>query len=333
MEPQTTVCIPSEQGMDIFAATQWLDMVQVAVAGALDVPNNSLHLISRRIGGGYGGKLSRPVQVSCACAIACFLTNRPVRFVMTIESNMTVAGKRVPCHGAYEVEIDDDGIIQRLKNVYDGEMGASMNDSPQFHAVQFFSNCYNDSTFDFETRAVLTNIPTTTWCRGPGSTESIAQIENIMEHIARETGRNPVDVRLANIRDDNKMKELLPEFLADCDYYKRYEEIEEFNISNRWRKRGIAVVPMQYHQGYFHANVVYVSVYHADGTVAISHGGSECGQGIHTKVAQVASHFLDVPLETVRIREIDNMHGANAGFTAGSFTSEAICFVSDKDTY
>lgn len=328
MEPQTTVCIPSEQGMDVYTATQWLDLAQIAIAETLNIPNNSLHMILRRIGGGYGAKFSRNVQVACACALACFFTNKPVRFVLSIETNMAVMGKRLPCRGEYEAEIDDSGVIQRLKNVYDGDQGSSLNDNPSFHILEFFSNCYIDSTFDIETRAVITNTPSNTWCRAPGTTESIAMIENIMEHISRETLQNPVDVRLANIADDNKMKELLPDFLSECDYYNRYEEITEYNRVNRWRKRGIAVTPMQYHQSIFGANIVHISVYHADGTVAVSHGGAECGQGIHTKVAQVTAHFLNIPLETVRIKEIENMHGANAGFTAGSLTSEAICFVS-----
>lgn len=327
MEPHTTICIPSEHGLDVYTATQWLDFSQVAIAEALNIPNHHLHMVLRRIGGGYGVKFSRSAQIACACALAAFLTQKPIRFVISLESNMTVVGKRYPCRSDYKVEIDETGKIQRLKNRFEHDLGTSMNDNPQFHTTQFFQNCYIPDTFDVEAFAVKTNTPCNTWCRAPGTTEGIAMIENIMEHIARETGQNPVNVRLANIADDNKMKELLPDFLEQCQYYERFREIESFNQENRWRKRGIAVVPMEYHQGYFGSLVVHISVFHADGTIAISHAGSECGQGIHTKVAQTAAHVLGVPLEDVRIKEIDNMHAANAMGTAGSITSEAVCFV------
>lgn len=328
MEPHTTVCVPSENGLDVYTGSQWMDFSQIAIADALNIPNNSLHMILRRIGGGYGVKFSRSPHIACACALASYLTNRPVRFVLSLESNMTVVGKRYPVRADYEVEIDDDGKIQRLKDVCTHDLGASINDNPQFHIGPFLDNCYISESFDLETRAVLTNTPCNTFCRAPGTTESIATIETIMEHIARETGKNPVDVRLANIADDNKMRELLPDFLTECHYYKRYEEIEEFNQNNRWIKRGIAVVPMKYDQGYFGCLTVHVSIYHADGTVAVTHGGTECGQGIHTKAAQVAAHTLGIPYENVKIKEFDNMHGANSFGTGGSFASESVCYVS-----
>lgn len=314
--------------MDIYTGSQWMDYTQVAIADALNVPNNRLHMVLRRIGGGFGVKFSRSTQIACAAALACKLTNRPIRFVLTIESNMTMVGKRMPCRSDYEVDVDQMGKIQRLKNDYAHDFGASLNDSPQYHATHFFNNCYVGDSFDIKSTAVLTNTPANTACRAPGTTEGIAMIENIMEHIARETGLNPVDVRLANISDDNQMKKLLPEFLDQCNYYKRYAEIDAFNKENRWRKRGLAVVPMQYKQDVFMAMAVYVSVYHADGTVSISHGGTEMGQGIHTKAVQTAAYVLGVPFENISIKEFDNMHGANSFGTGGSITSEAVCYVS-----
>lgn len=108
---------------------------------------------------------------------------------------------------------------------------------------------------------------------------------------------------------------------------KRKAEIEQFNRNNRWRKRGIALTPMEYPQEYFGSIPVFVAIYHADGTVVVTHGGIECGQGINTKAAQVAAYALGIPYEMISIKRMDNVVGANAGATGGSMTSEVICHV------
>lgn len=128
MEPQTCVCIPVEDGMDVFCATQWMDITQVSIASAIAEPNNSINMQVRRVGGAYGGKISRSVQIACAAAIAAQHLNRPVRFVMTIEANMNIVGKRYACINDYEVEVDDNGKVQKLINDYVEDSGCSPNE-------------------------------------------------------------------------------------------------------------------------------------------------------------------------------------------------------------
>lgn len=111
------------------------------------------------------------------------------------------------------------------------------------------------------------------------------------------------------------------------DYENRKQSCEDFNNSNRWRKRGIAVVPMAWPLIYYGIMPAFVAIYHHDGSVVVSHGGIECGQGINTKVAQVTAHALGVPLENVSIRPMDNVVSANAVMTASSCTSEMVCYV------
>lgn len=114
------------------------------------------------------------------------------------------------------------------------------------------------------------------------------------------------------------------------DFDKRKEEIDQFNRNNRWRKRGLAFVPMEYPQPYFGLYPALVAIYPEDGTVAVTHGGIECGQGINTKVAQVVAHCLNIPLSYVSIKRMDNVVGANSFCTGGSMTSEAICMAVKK---
>lgn len=215
METQTTCCVPSEDGMDVYSSTQWMDYINIAIAECLKVPENSINMIVRRLGGGYGAKISRSSQIACACALACHLTNKPVRFIMSIESNMTTMGKRYALINTYEVEVDDNGKIQKLKNDYAQDYGCTLNESVEFFTSHLFQNCYLSNTWDTKGQSVKTDAPSHTWCRAPGTTEGIAMIENIMEHIARETGKDRIAVRLANMGDDSNIRTMMPDFLKD----------------------------------------------------------------------------------------------------------------------
>lgn len=215
MEPQTTICRPAEDGIEVMSSTQWIDFVQIAVSACLNIPSNKINMVHRRIGGGYGAKASRSAQVACACAIACTLTNRPVRFVLTMESNMETVGKRLALINEYDIDVDDDGKIIKMANNFSQDFGCSTNENMMFSALAHMKNCYENDTWSVTTNIVRTNAPSHTFCRAPGSTEGIAMIENIMEHIARTTGKDPLAVRIANMPEENKMRTILPDFIAD----------------------------------------------------------------------------------------------------------------------
>lgn len=213
MEPQTCVVVPIEDGLDVYSATQWMDATQHAISDALNIPNNSINVYVRRLGGAYGAKISRSVQMACAAALAAHHLNRPVRLVMTIEANMNIVGKRYACINDYNVEVDDNGKIQKLVNDYVEDSGCSPNEPVHFNTTEFFNNCYDGKHFTLNAKVAITDAPSNTWCRAPGTVEGIAMIENIMDHIARKVGKDPVEVRLNNVPADSEMKKLLPEFL------------------------------------------------------------------------------------------------------------------------
>lgn len=298
------------------------------VAQCLAISENKINLTVRRLGGAYGAKISRSGQVACACAIGAHLSGRPVRFVLTIESNMTTVGKRYAMVSNYEVDVDDAGKIQKLHNNYAEDFGCSPNEPVPYFTNEALANCYANESWTINSQIALTDAPSHTFCRAPGSTEGISMIENIMEHIAYTTGRSPSEVRLANCRPDSEMHKLLPEFLTDVQFADRQKTVDKFNEENRWRKRGIAVVPMRYPLGYFGMFSVFVAIYHADGTVAITHTGIECGQGINTKVAQVVAYVLGIPLADVTVKTPTNLVGANGFVTGGSVASDMVSYVS-----
>lgn len=215
MEPQTTICRPAEDGIEVMSSTQWLDFVQVAVANCLNIPTNNVNMVHRRIGGGYGAKASRSGQVACSCAIASMLTNRPVRFVLTMEANMETVGKRLGLLNEYDIDVDEDGKIVKMTNVFSQDFGCSSNENVMFSTLGHMKNCYASDTWTVSSKLTTTNAPSHTFCRAPGSTEGVAMIENIMEHIARVTEKDPLSVRIANMPEEHKMRTVLMDFVND----------------------------------------------------------------------------------------------------------------------
>lgn len=129
METQTALCVPIEDGLDVYSSTQWMDLNQIAIADMLNIPNSNINIHVRRLGGAYGAKISRASQISCAAALAAYKLNRPVRFVMQLEANMNCIGKRYACISDYDVEINRNGKIQKLTNDFVEDYGCSLNET------------------------------------------------------------------------------------------------------------------------------------------------------------------------------------------------------------
>ncbi|XP_076639451.1 xanthine dehydrogenase/oxidase isoform X2 [Colletes latitarsis] len=332
METQSCVCIPIEDGMDVYSSTQSMDLTQVSIAECLGIKNNSVNIQVRRLGGGYGAKISRATQVACACALACFKLNRPARFVMSIESNMKAIGKRYDTRQEYEIGVDDNGFIQYLNSKQWTNSGCNFNEFHSPVATDHFKSCYIFDTWTMQGIETKTDLPSNTYCRAPGSTEAIGMIENIMEHIAQTVGKDPLEVRLLNMDPIHKsmLQPMITELCKNADYDTRKKAVEAFNSENRWKKKGISLVPMMYPflvWGQFHS---LVSIYARDGTVSITHGGIECGQGINTKVAQVAAHTLGIDLSLVTVKPSNNLTSPNNYVTGGSVTSETCSYATMK---
>ncbi|XP_058464982.1 uncharacterized protein LOC131438756 isoform X2 [Malaya genurostris] len=330
METQTCLCIPIEDGMDVYSSTQWMDLTHVALAESLNLPQNSFNLHVRRLGGGYGSKVSRATQIACACALAVHLTQRPVRFVLKIEENMRAIGKRYECIGDYDIEIEKTGKIIKMNHLFTHGCGIALNESVHNQTTIAFRNCYDADAWTIVGEEVRTNAPTNTWCRAPGTAEGLAMIEIIMEHIAHETGCDPFEVRMVNMAKDNKILQLMPQFRRDVRFDERKHFVDEFNANNRWKKRGIAVVPMQYWLRYDGQLNAIVSIHAGDGTVSVTHGGIEMGQGINTKAAQVAAFALGIPLEKISVKPSTTLTSPNSLVSGISMASDSVCHAVKK---
>lgn len=328
METQSCVCIPTEDGMDVYPATQWIDNIQVTIADCLDVKNNSINVSVKRIGGAYGAKISRNAQIACACALVCHKLNRPARFVMTIESNMQSVGKRIMTHNDYEIGVNDEGVIQYLDAKFWCNTGCSFNEPTAWVISHHLANCYATDTWTINGYEVRTDIPSNTYCRAPGSLEGVAMSENLMEHIARVTKKDPLQVRLSNMNDADKapLEAMIRELSKSADYEMRKRAVEIFNNENRWKKKGIALVTMMYPFMYWGQFNAMVSICARDGTVCVTHGGIECGQGINTKVAQVAAFTLGIDLSFISVKASNNIVTPNNSVTGGSVSSESCAY-------
>ncbi|XP_055334051.1 uncharacterized protein LOC129585412 [Paramacrobiotus metropolitanus] len=338
METQAAVCRPTEDGIDVEAATQWVDSVQDGVAQVLGMTKSRVNVQVKRIGGSYGAKITRSNIIASGCALAAYLVNRPVKFHMNLWDNNRAIGKRFPYLTNYQAGFDNNGkLMGVILDVY-GNIGAQANDSAVNGELTWGDNTYNCANWKISMQNCKTNLPPSTWCRAPGSTEAIYFIEYVMEHIAKVLKKPSISVKQANFYKNGdkqitgqsisycSIADVTTQLLKSADYQNRLQAVNDFNKNIRWRKRGISVTPMKYGT-VWNGNQYscHVAIFNNGGAVAVSHGGVEIGQRLNTKVAQVVAHELNIPLDQVSIKANMSFTSANATSTGGSMTSELCC--------
>jgi len=213
-------------------------------------------------------------------------------------------GKRPTWHLKYEVGFEDDGKLNGIKFDWYSETGLTSNESLMDYCGSFFESCYKCDNYHVKSHILKTSKPACSYVRSPDLIASYFFIEQVMDHVANHLNKDPLEVRrvnffkagdstatgheLPNIDIDNVVNQMA----QSSEYHKRKEAAEEFNRKNLFKKKGISLIPLRYslfyNLGYYNA---LLSVRHHDGSVAVSHGGVEMGQGIHTKVAQVNIHI------------------------------------------
>ncbi|KAJ3622741.1 hypothetical protein MTP99_019023 [Tenebrio molitor] len=326
MELQCCNVVPTEDGLDVYPSSQWLDLTQLGISRMLKLPNNRINVNVRRCGGGFGAKISRNGLISCAAALAAWKLRKPVKLALPLTANMAAIGKRWPLSVDYEVGVDDKGVVQYLNSTLYTDVGAVINEDTTMEVIDRFAANYDSDTYNVQINKAVTDTHTNTWTRAPGSTEGLASIEAIIEHVAYAAGVDPLEVRLANFPKDSPLVKYVDDLKSWAEIDQRKQDINAFNKENRWKKKGMAVVPMNYDLKLSGPFAAMVSIFHGDGTVQVSHGGVEIGQGINTKAAQVCAYKLGIPLKKVTVLPSNSFVAANSTTTGGSVTSEAVCY-------
>ena len=342
LEGQIAVAMPQENaGMLVYSSTQHPTEVQHKVADALGRHAHDIVVQCRRMGGGFGGKESRPALMACAAAILAAKTGRPVKLRMDRDDDMLVSGKRHDFIADYEVGFDEGGRITALAVMLASRCGfsADLSGPVNDRAVCHVDNCYFLEHVEIVSHRCKTNTVSNTAFRGFGGPQGMMAIEAIVDHIARHLGVDPLDVRRANFYglaernvtpygqtvEDNIIGTIVDELEKTSSYRARRAQLAQFNASSPLIKRGLALTPVKFGISFnatsYNQAGALVHVY-TDGTVLLNHGGTEMGQGLYTKVAQVVADELGLPLDRVRVSGADTSKVPNTSATAASSGSD-----------
>jgi xanthine dehydrogenase large subunit len=341
LEGQIAYAIPKEaQGMYVACSTQHPSEMQHVVAHALAIPSHSVQVECRRMGGGFGGKESQSALWAGVAALCAFKLQRPVKLRADRDDDMLVTGKRHEFHYDYEVGYNDEGLILGVKVEMLSRAGfsADLSGPVATRAVCHLDNAYFLSDVDIRAMCCKTNTQSNTAFRGFGGPQGAILIEHIIDDIARHLGKDALDVRRLNFYGrndgegrnithygqkvvDNVIHELVAELEQSSDYRARRAAIAKYNATSPVLKKGLALTPHKFGIAFnvTHLNQAGALVHvYLDGSVLVNHGGTEMGQGLNTKVAQVVAHELGVPLSAVKVTATDTTKVANTSATAAS---------------
>jgi xanthine dehydrogenase large subunit len=342
LEGQASLAIPGEGNeMVVHASTQDPTETQHIVARILGIPDAFVTVETRRMGGGFGGKESQACQWAAIAALGARVTGAPCKLRLDRDDDFVVTGKRHDFRADWRVGYGDDGRFAVYEVELNARCGCSVDlslgvvDRAMFHA----SNAYWLPTVRIASRRLKTNTVSNTAFRGFGGPQGMIAIERVIDGIARERGLDPLDVRKANfyrpggdqtpynqtVEDLETLPAMISELEASSDYRARRKAIQAFNATSPILKKGIALTPVMFGISFtlIHLNQAGALVHvYSDGSIHLNHGGTEMGQGLFTKVAQVVAEEFGVPLDFVRITATNTAKVPNASPTAASSGSD-----------
>ena len=338
LEGQVALALPQEAGaMLVHCSTQHPTEVQHKVAEALGRHAHDVVVQCRRMGGGFGGKESQPALFACAAALLAAKTGRAVRLRVDRDADMTVTGKRHDFVADWDVGVDDAGRLLALRGVlasrcgHSADLSGPVNDRAMLHV----DNAYFLANVDVVSHRCRTHTVSNTAFRGFGGPQGMMVVERVIDDVARALGKDPLDVRRVNFyggpgRDTTHYGQVVEDFVVpriverlerDAGYRARRAAVDAHNAAAPRVRRGIALTPVKFGISFnatlFNQAGALVHVY-TDGTVLVNHGGTEMGQGLFTKVAQVVAQELALPFERVRVSATDTSKVPNTSATAAS---------------
>ncbi|MCX6231323.1 MAG: xanthine dehydrogenase molybdopterin binding subunit [Bacteroidetes bacterium] len=342
LETQSSLCIPGELNeMMVYSSTQNPNETQAIVAEVLGIPKNEVVVEVRRMGGAFGGKETQGNHTAAWAAILAMNTNRPVKIHLFRDDDQIMTGKRHRFISDYEIGFDDEGLITAYKVNLNADAGATADLSMAIleRAVLHADNSYYIPDISVTGKAWKTNLPSNTAFRGFGGPQGMAVIENAIDSIARFLKKDATEIRFKNFYginernythydeeiEHNRLFTLYEQLIKSSDYYNRKKEIQDFNKKNEFYKKGIALTPVKFGISFTTAFLnqagALVNIYQ-DGTVLVNHGGTEMGQGLHTKMQQIAAVELGISPEFVKVNATNTSKVPNASATAASSGSD-----------
>ncbi len=338
LESQIAYAIPQEGGQWlIHSSTQHPGEVQHWVAHALGIALHQVRVVCRRMGGGFGGKETQAGHLAVWAALAAHKFGRPVKMRLDRSDDILVTGKRHPFSHDWQVGFDAGGRLLALQSTqlvhcgHSADLSGPVADRAIFHT----DNAYFLGDVQITSHRCRTHTQSHTAFRGFGGPQGVLLIETVMGDIARHLGLDALDVRLANLygvgeRDttpygmkveDNILQPLLQQLAKDCNYRARRQAVADWNAHHAVIKKGLALTPVKFGISFtatqFNQAGAVVSVY-TDGSVRVNHGGTEMGQGLHTKVCALVAQVLGLGAGQVRPSASDTDQVANASATAAS---------------
>lgn len=341
LEGQAALAMPMEDGdLLIHTSTQHPTEVQHITAKVLGLPDAAIVAECRRMGGGFGGKESQATQWAVIAALAARVTGRPAKLRLDRDDDMIMTGKRHDFRVDWSLGHDGAGRVQAIDVTflarcgYSADLSLGVNDRTMFHA----DNSYELPNARIYSRRMLTDTVSNTAFRGFGGPQGMVFIEHAMDALAISLGEDPLDVRKANFYpktggttpygmpvDDNILHELVADLEATSDYRARRADIDAFNAASRILKKGIALTPLKFGISFTlpHLNQAGALVHvYSDGSIMVNHGGTEMGQGLYLKVAQVVAEEFGVSLDRIKITATTTAKVPNTSPTAASSGSD-----------
>lgn len=350
LEGQVCSVLPTEDGgMTVYSSTQHPTEVQKLVAEVLDISINKVKVEIRRMGGGFGGKETQAAPLACIAAIVANKTGRPVKYRMSRTDDMVMTGKRHPFFNSYDVGFDDQGIMLGSDIMVAGNCGNSpdLSDAIVDRAMFHSDNAYYLNNATVTGHRCKTHTISNTAYRGFGGPQGVILAELMMDDIARHLGEDPLTIRKRNLYgikhdhirtaagevdprnqthygqtvEQKVLPELIEELEQTSNYWQRREEIKQFNANSPFLKKGLSLTPVKFGISFtvqfLNQAGALVHIY-TDGSIHLNHGGTEMGQGLFVKVAQVVAEEFQVDLDTIQVSATNTEKVPNTSPTAAS---------------
>ncbi len=349
LESQICLCMPGEgKEINVFSSTQHPSETQALIAELLGIGKHEVVVEVRRMGGAFGGKETQGNHTACWTALLCHATRRPVKIRLFRDDDMIMTGKRHRFLSKYEVGFDDDGnlLAAKIELNSDGGCATDLSFAIMERAMLHCDNAYYIPNMHVLARVWKTNLPSNTAFRGFGGPQGMAVIEQIIDRVARSLHKDPLEIRYKNFYgmseglltendhnithygetiENNRLFLIYDQLTKSSNYFERRKAVDEFNAQSEFYKKGMALTPVKFGISFtttfLNQAGALVNIY-KDGTILVNHGGTEMGQGLHTKMQQIAAAEFGVSLDKVKVNATNTSKVPNTSATAASASTD-----------